>query len=443
VPTWRLGALAALGSVLVVLVGAAPLAALVGVNVTLAALAVVDAWRGVSPAALQVARSVPGVIPLDGRAGWSWEITNRSARSANARIADRFPPSLRPSRTQSQVVLPPRGQVSVPGEFQPSRRGRFELDEVAVRVDGPWRLVSRQHRHPVGDTIRVYPSFRSREEAELRIDKARILEVGLRSARAHGGGTEFDSLREYGVDDEYRRIDWAATARSGKPIVRTYRAERNQTVIVLLDTGRMMAGRLRDPDAHGQVWGDAPRLDHAMDAVMALTTVSTRLGDRAGLIAFSDRVRAAVAPGHTRDQLMRVTEAMYDLEPELVESDFEAAVAESLTRFRRRALLVVLTELAGEALPETLLPALPLAIRSHLVIVAGVRDPQVARWASAEPAEPDAAYRKAAAVAALDARRKLVSRLRTLGATVVDEPPGRLAPCLADAYMRVKATGRL
>ena len=121
---------------------------------------------------------------------------------------------------------------------------------------------------PLAGLLRVHPAFPSREEAELRINRARILEVGLRSAKGRGGGTEFDQLREYGVDDEFRRIDWAATARAGKAMVRTYRAERNQNVLLLLDNGRVMAGQV----------ADVPRVEHAMDAVMCLTTVATRLG---------------------------------------------------------------------------------------------------------------------------------------------------------------------
>src|SRR4029450_11490930 len=117
------------------------------------------------------------------------------------------------------------------------------------------------------------------------------------SAQGRGGGTEFDSLREYGVDDEFRRIDWAATARSGKAIVRTYRAEGNQTVLLLLDSGRTMAGR----------FAEVPRLDHAIDAVMMLTSLATRLGDRAGPVAFGRRVRAGVGAGHARGQAAGVT----------------------------------------------------------------------------------------------------------------------------------------
>jgi uncharacterized protein (DUF58 family) len=331
------------------------------------------------------------------------------------------------------LTVPGKGQALATTTIRPTRRGRFEVNELVVRVTGPVGLVARQRARDLPGLIRVYPPFASRKEAELRIDRARILEVGLRSAQGRGGGTEFDQLREYSVDDDSRRIDWAATARSGKGIVRTFRAERNQTVVVLLDNGRTMAGRV----------AGVPRVEHAMDAVLMLTAVATRLGDRAGLVAFDRRVRAVVPPGQRSDQLARVSEAMYMLEPELAESDYLAAFTETLARWRRRALLVVLTELADQALADTLLPALPLIVRSHLVIVASVRDPDLQQWGSSTPGDISAAYRQAAATAALAARHQLAARLRGLGATVVDAPPGRLAPALADAYLKVKATGRL
>jgi uncharacterized protein (DUF58 family) len=186
-----------------------------------------------------------------------------------------------------------------------------------------------------------------------------------------------------------------------------------------------------------------PRLEHAMDAVMMLTAVATRLGDRAGLVAFDRQVRAVVPPTQARAQFGRIVEAMYRLEPELAESDYRGAFIETLVRFRRRALLVILTELADQAVQETLLRDLSLVARSHLVLIGAVRDPDVQRWAESDPTDAGAAYRKAAAVAALADRRRLVATLAAMGATVVDALPGQLAPQLADAYLRVKATGRL
>ena len=442
VPTWRLVVAAAVGSLVVLLLPVRPPWGLWVVNGVLVVAAVADWWLAVRPGELEVERELPGIVPLRTEARVVWRISHRggrgrapagSGRGVRVRLADELAPSLGAVTRRMRVVVPARGRVTAATMVRPSRRGRFTPGEIVVRVEGPLGLMARQGRRRVPGVLRVYPPFDSRDEAELRVNKARILEVGLRSAQGRGGGTEFDSMREYGVDDEFRRIDWAATARSGKPIVRTYRAERNQTVLLLLDSGRTMAGRV----------AEVPRLDHAMDAVMMLTSLATRLGDRAGLVAFDREVRAVVGPGHARDQLSRVTEAMYQLQPLLVESDYRGAFAETLARFRRRAMLVVLTELAEQAVAETLLPALPLIARDHLVVVASVADPEVRGWALATPVEPGAAYRKAAAVAALADRRRTVARLRGLGAVVVDAPPGRLAPDLADAYLRVKATGRL
>ncbi len=215
-----------------------------------------------------------------------------------------------------------------------------------MRVDGPLGLGARQAALVVPGVLHVYPSFRSKDEAELRIRKARIIDVGLRSARGLGGGTEFDRLREYSVDDEFRRIDWAATARAGRAIVREYRAERNQTVLVLLDNGRVMAGRV----------DGVPRVEHAVDAVMMLTAVATGLGDRCGVVAFDREVRAVVPPGAGRAQLGRVIDALYVLEPVLAESDYAGAFTETLARFRRRTMLVLLTDLVAPAVEEWLHP---------------------------------------------------------------------------------------
>ena len=134
---------------------------------------------------------------------------------------------------------------------------------------------------------------------------------------------------------------------------------------------------------------------------------------------------------------------MFSLDPELAESDYQGAFTETLARFRRRALLVILTDLGEQAITDSLLPAMPMISRSHLVVVAAVQDPDVVRWAAAMPVDENEAYLKAAAVDALEQRRRITARLRGTGATVVDAPPGRLAAELADAYLRVKAAGRL
>lgn len=399
----------------------------------LVGLFLLDALVGTAPRQLVVERRHPPVVVAGTTAEISWVLRSESGRRLRVHVADSLAPSLRAGTRRFVVTLPAGGVARLSTRITPIRRGRFDLDHLTVRIEGRLGLGARQRDVPLATVLRVHPPFRSREEAEIKIRRGRILEVGLRSARGLGGGTEFEQLREYGPDDEFRRIDWTATARAGKAIVRTYRAERNQSVIVMLDNGRVMAGRVEG----------VPRVEHAMDAVMMLAAVATRLGDRCGLVAFDRQVRAVVPPARHSDQVGRMTEAMYSLEPELAESDYTGAFAEVVARYRRRAMLVLLTDLNEQAVRDSVLPALPLVTRTHLVVVGGVRDPQVEAWASGGADDAASAYRRVAAVEALADRDRTAARLRGLGATVVDAAPGRLATELADAYLLVKSTGRL
>ena len=176
-----------------------------------------DVALAVDPRRLEIARDLPPVIALRGTGELTWRLRNPTDRTIRVALADELAPSLqavdpaaprRPSPAAPRCARPPR--------CDPAGAGRFEIGGLVVRVEGPLGIGARQRRLPVAGLLRVHPAFPSREEAELRITRARILEVGLRSAKGRGGGTEFDQLREYGVDDEVRRIDWAATARAGQ-----------------------------------------------------------------------------------------------------------------------------------------------------------------------------------------------------------------------------------
>lgn len=433
VPTARFAVVAALASLVCAAVPGTVVNRLLVVNGALLLVALVDWSLAPRRASFQIERDLPRVVTLGADAEVTWRVQTRRSRSFRIAVADELAPSLRAGSRRFRGRVPARGVLTASTRIEPTRRGRFQPSELVWRVDGPLGLVARQGRSRLPATMRVYPRFRSREEAELRIDRARILEVGLRSAKGRGGGTDFDQLREYTVDDESRRIDWAATARAGRPIVRTFRAERNQNVVVAFDNGRVMAGRV----------AGVPRTEFAMDATLLVTTVATRLGDRCGLLAFDRTVRATVTPGHGRGQLGQVTEALYELEPALVDSDYASAFSELLIRFRRRSLIVLLTDLVEQAVGETLLPALPVIMRSHLLLVGAIQDPQVREWADGVVTDQESAYRQAAAARTLRARARAAARLRAAGATVVDAPPHLLAAQLGDAYLEMKAAGRL
>jgi uncharacterized protein (DUF58 family) len=405
------------------------------VEIVVVAAFLADAFAGRSPRTIGVSRDVPGALRVGDDSVLAWTIDNHNRGPVRVTITDALWPSLAASRRRVDLRLPAGGRMRATATLRPTRRGRFPLDDVSVRVRSPLGLAVRHGTRVVEGVIRVYPAFPSRDAVQLRLQQVRTADSTMQLLRSRGGNTEFHQLREYTPDDEFRRIDWAATARARRPIVRDYRVERDQTVMVLLDNGRVMAGSV----------GGVPRVEHAMDAVLGLTAVATQFGDRVGLMSFDSQVRSLVVPSASHVQRSRVAESMYLLEPQLTESAYAAAFAYATAHIRRRALYVVLTDLAEAVVVDQLVPPLRTLIRTHLVLVAAVSDPVVTGWSRDLVGEDrvEAAYRAAAAVSALESRRRAAALLRSAGAIVVDSVPGTLATDVVDAYLDLKSSGRL
>ncbi len=399
-----------------------------GLNLVVGVVAVLDGLLATSPRRLEVGRDLPAQIALGAPVVGGWGLRTPPGGAGPVGWASAGAPPWGPPPRPGRVGVLTRREARLATPVRPGRRGRFEPGRVTLRVAGPLGLLARQRTVDVPGQLKVVPAFPSRADAELRLARARRLELGLRTVRLTGTGTDFDQLREYTPDDDFRRIDWAATARSTTPVVRTYRAERNQTVLVLVDVGRTTAGRV----------ADVPRLEHLLDATFALVTVATGVGERVGVIAFDDRVRATVPPSHRGDQLARVVDATYQLEPALIETDFREAFSHALGAHRRRTTFVIATDLNEATVSATLVPALPLVLRDHRVVVAAVADPEVAAWAGAPAGDEASAYRRAAATSALERREGLSARLTGLGATVVDAAPGVLAGRLVDTFLQAR-----
>lgn len=394
---------------------------------------IVDWGLASAPRRISVSRSVPGSVTLGAQATLVWKASSRSRFRTRLRLADQLSDSLVPATRQVYLSLPPRGSREVRSTIEPQRRGRFLLERISIRTEGPLALVQRQQNRRVADTIRVVPPFRSAKDAALALRQARLQQVGLRASRLRGGGTEFDHLREMTPDDETRRIDWAATARSARPVVRTYRAEENQSVLCLLDSGRMMAGRV---DA-------MPRFDYAIDGVMVLAELATGLGDRMGMLVFDSDVHMVLAPSTRRSQRAMVGEYLFATEPALAESDYQAMIAYVGAHYRRRHLIVLFTDLVDEVIDEYVMPALPMLTRTHLVAIIALADPDVVAMARSGRNDAEGAFHRAAALEQLERRAQLSARLKARGCLVVEAEPDGFGAAVAQFYIDIKSTGRL
>ncbi|WET80667.1 DUF58 domain-containing protein [Amycolatopsis sp. QT-25] len=366
------------------------------------------------------------------RLGEACEVTltvaNSGGRPVRAWLRDAWPPSAG-ADDRHRLTLPAGERRIVTTRLSPTRRGDRTAARVTVRSTGPLGLAARQGAHDVPWTVRVLPPFHSRKHLPSRLARLHRLD-GRNAVLIRGQGTEFDSLREYVIGDDVRSIDWRASARASDVVVRTWRPERDRHVVLVLDTGRVSAGRA----------GDAPRLDAAMDAALLLAVLAARAGDRVDLLAYDRQVHAAVRG--SSDLLPALVNAMAPLEPSLVETDARGMIAEVLRRTRRRALIVLLTGLDAAPLEEGLFPVLAKLTSRHQLMIASVADPRVAEMATGR-GDAEAVYDAAAAERVLAERRQVTARLARHGVEVVDAVPEDLPPRLADRYLALKAAGRL
>lgn len=398
----------------------------------LVALVLLDAALAPAPHRVGLRRSLPPVAVLGHEVEVTWTLRSPTGRRLAVAFADDAPPSLGLER-RHRLLLPPRGTDRVTASMRPWRRGTRVLATVVVRVTGPLRLATRQQARDLPGQVEVHPAFPSRDRTLLRLHRERLLTAGNRLSRQLGGGTEFDHLAEYRYGDDVRRVDWGATARLGHPVVRRHRVERDQVVHVMVEHGRSAA----------TVVAGVPRLDHAMDATMALVTAAVAVGDRAGVAAYADRVSAHVPPARRGDQVARVATSLHALEPTLVEADHRAAFAHVSALQRRRALLVVVTDLGAAAALADLTRALPVLTSRHAVVVASVTDPAVEAVADHVPTTALDAHQAAGAATLLVRRRRAEATVGGLGADVVAGPPVVVAERLVDRYLDLKERGRL
>jgi uncharacterized protein (DUF58 family) len=427
--TGRTALLAGLGAIVLLLVPS--WAALAAVEGVLAVGVAADIALAGNVRRVGLHRSGDTNVRLGETAEVTLILENLGGRPVRALVRDAWPPSAAATPRAVRLTVPPGERRRVAMRLTPTRRGDRTAVTVTTRSYGPLGLAARQLSRPAPWTLRALPAFPSRRHLPGKLARLREL-TGQHVALIRGQGTEFDSLREYVDGDDVRSIDWRASARRADVVVRTWRPERDRRILLVLDTGRTAAGRV----------GDIPRLDCSMDAALLLAALASRAGDRVDMLAYDRQVRARVEGAARTEVLPAMVQAMAPLEPGLIESDAAGMVSTIMARVRQRCLVVLLTELNTAAIEEGLLPLLPQLTARHLVMLAAVADPRVTEMA-AERGDTTAVYEAAAAERATAERRRLTAELRRYGVEVVDAPPDDIAPALADAYLALKAAGRL
>ena len=325
----------------------------------------------------------------------------------------------------------------------PTRRGDWEFGDVSARYNSPLGLWHRQFRRKAPARVRVYPDTEEVRRYELLLRQGRLRDIGLHILRLRGRGTEFESLREYSRDDEYRDVNWKASARLGKMVVNNYQIERDQTIIIALDCGRMMTAMAHFSTTSNKEKTPLSKLDCAINATVLLSHVASSMGDAVGLLLFSDEVQTFLPPRKGRVQTGRIIEAMYGAQPTLVEPDYQAAYQHLLSRRLRRALVVTFTDLIDPQASAELLSASGALRRHHNALCVTINNRDVLEMAEAMPEHSAELYRKAMAQRMLSHRARALEELRRNGVGILDVDAAALTVAAVNRYLDLKARAAL
>ena len=385
--------------------------------------------------ALEVTREVAGSLPVGVASDVRLRLLNRGRRGLRLEVFDHHPASGIASGLPLALAIAPGKSAQFTYRFTPLMRGDAAFDACDLRIDSPLRLWQRTIRQPLPAAIRVYPNFAALTGYALLATDNHLSQIGILQRRRRGQGTDFHQLREYREGDAQRQIDWNASSRTRKLIARDYREERDQQIMFLIDCGRRMSAA--DSDL-----SHLRHFDHVLNAALLLAYVSLRQGDAVGYLTFGTEAPRFLAPRKSGATVSLLLGGLYDIQPGLMMPDYYQAAIDASRRLKRRALVIILSNLRDED-DDTLAPALALLRQRHLVLFASLREPSLDAALARPVSGLASALTHAAAYDYMQQRAATLRRIAYRGGMVLDVPPERLPIALVNRYLDIKRTGRL
>jgi len=356
-------------------------------------------------------------------------LENLTERDLHIKIKDEYPPEMLLDETrEANFIIRAQTNAEFSYFLTPPRRGRYQFGRTSVRFLSRLGLVWCQTDIGVAEPVKVYPNIRRAREIELKALGAQSFLAIQRRAVRRGEGREFESMRDYVRGDELRHISWTATARRSKLTTRQYQIERDQTVVIAIDGGRLMTGRI----------GGETKFDTAIHASLALMSACARAGDNAGLLVFGRRVKKFLPPKRGVEHIDAVLEALHDLEPELIEPSYARAFQYIASNTKKRAFVVILTDVVDKESSKDLINSLKLLRPRHLPLVVTIGDRDLNLAVSAKPENIKDVFTQSAAEEIIHQRESALRLVESIGGLALDVTTQTLGPRLLETYLRVK-----
>ena len=362
------------------------------------------------------------------------KIENASQKDFHLKLKDEYPPEMNlDGKREAEFTVEAQTIADFFYVLTPPKRGNYKFGQTAVRYLSRLGLVWCQTDLGAAESVKVYPNMRRVREMELKALGAQSFLAIQRKSVRRGEGREFESMRDYVRGDELRHISWTATARRSKLITRQYQIERDQTIIIALDAGRLMTGRI----------GDETKFDTAIHASLAMMSACARAGDNCGLMVFGRKVKKYLPPKKGVEHIDACLEALHDLEPELIEPSYARAFQYIASSTKKRSFVVVLTDLVDKESSKELINSLKLLRPRHLPLVVTIGDRDLNATVSEIPKELKEVFVQSAAEEIIHQRESALRLVETLGGLALDVTTQTLAPKLLETYLRVKERGLL
>jgi uncharacterized protein (DUF58 family) len=396
-------------------------------------LAIISSQLGASGKNLRFRRRMDAVLSVRARNRIRVEIENEEDIALHGRIRDEIPSSFAAEGNEAPFHVNPGRAFSFDYFLMPPERGEYSFRATFLRIQCPLGLVERQLELNTEQPVKVYPNLLALREFQLLNQQGRLREAGIRKSRMRGAGTEFESLRDYAQGDDFRKIDWKATARRGKPIVREYEVEKNQAVVLCIDCGRHMMSEING----------VRKLDLVLDAVLMLIQSALSAGDNVGLLAYGTDVIRYIPPKKGHRQLGILLNAMFNLVAEPIESDSVRAFAYLSSRHKRRSLIVNFTAVEDLDRAKEVLTSFGNLSKGNISLLGNIADPRFRELLKQVPDTEEKLFSYASAHYLTDERRQATSLLKSAGMNVLDSEPQDLATDLVNFYLYVKSRGKL
>ena len=362
------------------------------------------------------------------------KVENPTPRAFHVKLKDEYPPEMiLDDRREAEFTVEAQTGADFFYTLTPPKRGNYKFGRTAVRYLSKLGLIWCQTDLGAAESVKVYPNMRRAREMELKALGAQSYLAIQRKSVRRGEGREFESMRDYVRGDELRHISWTATARRSKLITRQYQIERDQTIIIALDAGRLMTGRI----------ADETKFDTAIHASLALMSAAARGGDNCGLLVFGRKVKKYLPPKKGIEHIDAVLETLHDLEPELIEPSYARAFQFVASNSKKRAFVVILTDLVDKESSRELINSLKLLRPRHLPLVVTIGDRDLNATVSEVPKDLKEVFVQSAAEEIIHQREAALRMVETLGGLALDVTTSTLAPRLLETYLRVKERGLL